>query len=223
MKVLFKRISSVALALVLLLSGTVTAFAAGTVSYEGDARKFIFAPGSEYSPTDLFPDFKGVMPGDSLTQQITVRNDASKKVKVQIYVRSLGAEAGSEDFLSQMHLTVAKSTDNKMAYMFDAAADQTDGMSDWVLLGTLYSGGEVDLDVTLNVPITMGNDYQEKIGYLDWQFKVEEFPIESTDPQPPKTGDESHIVLYGALAAVSGAALIVLLLWYRRKKGENAQ
>ena len=99
----------------------------GSVTYSGDAGEFIFAPGSDYSLTDLFPNFKDVMPGDTLTQQITVKNDASEKVKVKIYIRSLGAHEDSVEFLSQLKLTVATSAENEMAYMFDAAANETAG------------------------------------------------------------------------------------------------
>lgn len=206
---------------VLLLSCVMPVMAAdGNVTYSGDAGKFIFAPGSEYSPTDLFPNFKDVMPGDSLTQQITVKNDASNKVKVKIYIRSLGAHEESEEFLSQLHLRVEKSEDNTMAYMFDAAANETAQLTDWVCLGTLYSGGEVNLNVILDVPVELGNDYQDAIGYLDWEFMIEEYEIEPTDPEPPKTGDESQILLWAGLMVGSLVMLLILLFCGKKKEIE---
>ena len=196
-----------------------SAYAAdGRVTYSGNAGEFVFEPGSEYSLTDLFPNFKGVMPGDTLTQKITVKNDADNKVKVKIYMRSLGAHEDSVEFLSQLGLKVAKSEENEMAYMFDAAANETAQLTDWVCLGTLYSGGEVNLDVTLSVPTSLDNEYQSKIGYLDWEFMIEEFPIEDTDPKPPQTGDNSHMGLWFAIMLCSGAMLIILLFWRKKDK-----
>ena len=218
-----KKIIALLFTVVLLLSSTVTVFAAdGKVTYSGNAGNFVFEPGSDHSLTDLFPNFKGVMPGDTLTQKITVKNNADNKVKVKIYIRSLGAHEDSVEFLSQLGLKVAKSSDNEMAYMFDAAANETAQLTDWVCLGTLYSGGEVNLDVTLNVPASLDNEYQSKIGYLDWEFMIQEFPIEDTDPKPPQTGDNSHMGLWFAIMLCSGAMLIILLVW-RKKDKENEE
>ena len=196
--------------------------AEGKVTYDGNAKEFIFEPGSDYSPTDLFHDFKGVMPGDTLTQKITVKNDASNNVKVKIYIRSLGAHEDSKDFLSQLGLKVQKSEDNEMAYMFDAAADETAQLTDWVCLGTLYSGGEVNLDVILDVPVELDNNYQNKVGYLDWEFMVEEFPVEEDDPKHPQTGDTSDIELYLTIMICSLVLIIILSVW-RKKKRENEE
>ena len=211
MKKITKCMTALVLVVMLLSTMCITAFAQGNVTYEGSAKEFVFAPGSEYSPTDLFENFKGVMPGDQLTQKIDVKNAADNNVKVKIYMRALGAEENSVDFLSQMNLTVKQDGDS---VLFDAPADQKATLEDWVCLGTFYSGAEVKLDVTLNVPIEMDNDFQNAVGYLDWQFKVEEFPIESSDPQ---TGDDFNVWLYAGvgLAALCG---IVVLLTKRNKK-----
>ncbi len=215
-----KRILSIFIAALMLFSCTLSALADSRVIYDGNADKFIFEAGSEYSPTDLFENFKGVMPGDMLLQQITVRNKTSNKVKVKIYLRALGAHEGSEAFLSQLGLKVQKSTDNPMAYMFDAAANETAQLTEPVCLGTLYSGGEVNLDVLLTVPLELSNDFQNQVGYLDWEFLVEELPIEDTDPEPPKTGDDSNHTLWITLLIASAAIMIILFLW---KKKENEE
>ena len=218
-----KKIITLLITFALLLSSTMTVFAAdGKVTYSGNAGNFVFEPGGEHSLTDLFPNFKGVMPGDTLTQKITIKNDANNKVKVKIYMHSLGAHEDSVEFLSQLGLKVAKSEENEMAYMFDATANETAQLTDWVYLGTLYSGGEVNLDVTLNVPVELPNEFQNKIGYLDWEFMIEEFPVEEGDPKPPQTGDNSHMGLWFALMISSLAMLIILLVW-RKKDKENEE
>ena len=214
-----KKMLAAFCACVMLLFCAVPALAAdGKVTYSGDSGKFIFAPGSDYSPTDLFPDFKDVMPGDSLTQAITVRNDASNKVKVRIYMRSRGAHPESAEFLSKLHLRVEKSGTNPMPQMFDAAANETAQLTEWVCLGTLYSGGEVNLNVILDVPVELDNSFRQHVGYLDWEFMIEEFPIEPTDPEPPKTGDQFPVWALFALLAVSLCGMILLLVLRRKKK-----
>lgn len=212
------KVISLLVVVAMMCSLSVSVYAAGKVTYSADADKFIFEPGSAHSPTDLFTDYKGLMPGDSVKQDITVQNDASHGVKVKIYVRSRGGHEESADFLSKLHLTVAKAENNKMAYMFDAAADQTDGMTDWVYLGTLYSGGEVNLVLNLEIPVELGDEYQDAIGFIDWEFKVEELPVDPDDPRPPQTGDNSNILFYVMLVSFSGICLIILTRTKRHNK-----
>ncbi len=215
-----KKLFSLLAAAVISLSLIMSVSADSNVTYSGNSGDFIFTPGSEHSPTDLFENFKNVLPGDSIIQPITVKNNASNKIKVKIYMRSLGAHENSKDFLSQLNLKVKKSADNDMAYMFDAAANETAQLTDWVELGTLYSGGVVNLDVILDVPTSLSNEYSDQIGYLDWEFKVEELPLGPNDPKPPQTGDDTHLWLWASLMAGS-ALLIVLVIVFTRKKREE--
>lgn len=220
-----KRLFALLAACLMLVAAVLPVYAeGGSVTYDGQAQKFIFEPGSKHSPTDLFTEFKDVMPGDSLTQQITVKNNASNKVKVKIYIRSLGAHEESEEFLSKLHLKVKTSEENTMAYMFDAAANQSAQLTEWYCLGTLFSGGTVNLDVTLDVPVELDNKYSNQIGYLDWEFKIEEFEIDPDDPDPPQTGEDLMTFVWAGVAVASallGGVLLIVLLKKKRKDEEN--
>lgn len=214
------------------------ALATGTVHYKGQAEGFVFGPSEDETVTDLFPLLKDVMPGNSIKQDIEVHNHDANKKDVRIYLRALGADAASEAFLSQLRLIVEQVSGDRRDRHFEAAAHETAGLTDWVLLGTVpYNDNEV-LELTLDVPITLGNEFQDAVGHLEWEFKVEE--VDDSNPnnsnsdkntnggtstsggttyssttsasraQTPKTGDPTTGRVAVALVLVLVAAALIL-------------
>lgn len=228
-----KKLCMLLMAMVLMFSSALTSYALDSnVTYVGNTKTFVFEPGSDESLTDLFPNFKDVMPGDTLTQKITVRNDNTHYVITKISLRALGATEESKAFLSKLKLTVKQSDYRGEKTLFEAPADETAQLTDWVSLGEFYGAAEVDLDVTLEVPVEMGNDFQDKIGYLEWEFLVEEFPTwnpppQGTSPTPAPTGgaaptgDDANLILWCSLLGVSGLGLI--LLFFKKRKEDKEE
>ena len=177
------------------------AVAAGTVTYQGADKGFVFAPGSNQSPSDLFSNFKDVMPGDSLSDTVDIRNEGAGEVK--IYLRALGATEESKGFLSQLNLQVEKTGGSAL---FDSLASEKGTLSDWVLLGTFKKGDTATLNLTLTVPLELDDAYQDAVGTIQWEFKAEE---ESERVVPvPNTGDSGTWITALGLFLVSGFALV---------------
>lgn len=228
MKKTLKTISALALVLVLLLGMSATAFAESKVTYEGGAEKFVFLPGSEYSETDLFENFKGVMPGDVITQEITVQNNYTKAEKVNIYLRAVvHDEQGNplseevartedlvsmQDFLSQLTMTVKQGD----KVLFSASPDELDGLKENVLLGTFPGKSYTKLVVELSVPIELGNEYANRVGEVDWVFTAEEVT------KTVQTGDDSDLILWAALMTLSLVTAAGVILSLNRKNKEHS-
>jgi len=105
-------------------------------------------------------------------------------------------------------------------------------------LATLGQGATANLTVELSVPISLGNEYANRVGEVDWIFLVEglDYPDppqvtptpDVDDPQvilPPKTGDTAPIALFGILACVPVVVLIGLLVvyWKMREQGADKE
>lgn len=52
----------------------------------------------------------------------------------------------------------------------------------------------------------------------DWEFAVEELPVEPTDPVGPKTGDDTPVALYAAICAVCAGAVVFLIATRKKKE-----
>ena len=123
------------------------------------------------------------------------------------------------EFLSQMSLRVEQVGTSDL---FAAPADEKAQLEDWVYLGTIYSGGEIELRVFLDVPVSMDNRFKNQVGYLDWEFMVEELPVEEDDPQPPPTGEPQKLDLWVLGAAESLMGIIFVLVWHRKSNKKSA-
>lgn len=189
MKKSCKAIFSLVLMLLMVMSLASTALAASpSITFNGFTSGFDFQPGSEYTETDLFGNFKNVMPGDTVTETITFTNSAADCDFVNLYMR---AEAHDEtenplsekvaasgetvatmtEFLSKLSMKAWNGTE----LIYDASPDQLDGLKNNVFLGTFRTGETATLKVELSIPIELGNEYANRVGEVDWIFHVEAY------------------------------------------------
>ena len=246
MKKITKVFASLVLALALLSSLSVAALAQESAVNHNSKDSTTVTPGSTYTKTDLFGDaFKGMMPGDTVSQEITVRNKADYCDYIRVYLRAVPHDqqnplspqvaqhedlASMNDFLSQLSLKVYK--DDQVIYQ--GSPDQARGLTENVLLGDIPAKHQAKLRVELTVPLELDNRYANRVGEVDWVFTIEgrdhaKPPAPSDPVVPVKPGDV--LIQTGQLnwpipvLVVAGGLLILLgaaLLHKNKKQGGHA-
>lgn len=231
MKRIFNRFFAFALTAAIFVSASAFVSAAdNSVTYFGKERGFDFGDGSRYTTTDLFDNFKGVMPGDRLSDTIKVVNKAEDCDYINVYLRVEAHDetdnppvvdsdetlATMQDFLKQLTMRIY----NGNTLIYEASPDQSGALADNVLLGELAKGKSLDIKVELDVPIELDNRYASRVGEVDWVFTVEElyYPVNLTakkvwvDKGTDRPGAVS-VVLYNGDSYVERVSLSDLNGW----------
>lgn len=239
MKRFVRSLSVNLLVLCLCLSTIPRASAAwGSVTFHGKHEKFTMEPGSGYSSTDLFSGFKDAMPGDILTETITITNRSRDGDYIKLYLRpqshntqnplsySEAYEAlddkdqtgisgkreetldSTKDFLSKLTLRIYSG--NTLIHASSPGED-----AEAIYLGKLGRNRSAELNLELEIPATLGNAYSNRVGEVDWIFTAEVFS-DPGKPDIPKTGDmiAAAVVIMG----ISGLLFLLILLTGRRRK-----
>lgn len=235
-----KAMGALVLALTLTLGLSLTAFAADSKVEYQDGQVFVITPGTA-TATDLFDEFKGVLPGDVLTEEVTVRNNTTDCDYIKVYLQALphdeednpiseevleailadvrrddGTTTELEymvDFLAQLEMHVYNGSDE----IFDDSPDQADGLASPVYLGTLRNGETLQLDVELLIPVDLDNQYAGRIGEVDWVFTVEGYD----DEQIIETGQLAWPIPVFCAAGICLIAAGVILMVKQRRKRED--
>lgn len=118
--------------------------------------------------TNLFNNFQGVMPGNSLTQTVRGSADGGNRGRFNIYLYARQCtEKGMISTPDFLELTIDVQQNGSSIGSVDVGSGT--GM-DGVLLGRFNPGDAVELTVTLGVDINMGNEFQDAAQYIDWAF-----------------------------------------------------
>ena len=239
MKKSFKTMLSLLLALVMALSLSVSAFAAdptADIVYKGENALLITPKTTEFTTTDLFGSFKGVMPGAKLEETITFKNEStSRNSYVKLYIQALAHDeeknppvaettetvATMTEFLSQLSMKVWNGTE----LIYEASPDELDGLAEPKLLGTFRKGDTATLTVELTVPLKLDNDFANCLGEVDWKFIAEEYTSGGGKPTvTPGTLIQTGQLNWPIAVLAAAGGVLIALGWVilRKKRHGNA-
>ena len=209
-----KKINLLLLLLVCTLVSTWTASftiaysAEPTVRYDGRHQEFYFFNIAE---EDLFRDLKEVVPGDYITQRIRIRVDHCQK-QSDLYLR--GESIDGVKLPETIKLKVYQGEN----LISEGSLNGQGNLKDGVRLYRFTKDQEIELQVVLEVPDTVGNEIADLRKEIRWIFTVNEYEgtnISGTASQSiPKTGDKNQMLLQILLAA----AALTGAVWLEKKK-----
>ena len=189
MKNWFKKFSALAFTLALAMGLSLPAFADSGVTFKSAQEGFAITSDSAYTATERFAGLKGAMPGDLLKDTVEITNEAADSDLIRVYLRAephdeaanppvyQGGEtvASMQDFLSQLTMRVYNGTE----LIYESSPDQPDALTENVCLGDIANGETLTLNLELEVPIELGNEYANRAGEVDWVFLAEGISYET--------------------------------------------
>lgn len=218
----YVRCASILLVLVLLMSGIPLSASAAEVPDSGEPDFVI--TGMYDGQFKLAGDksklfhLDEILPGDTWTGKIRIKNEAPSKMTISL----LSIVSNLEDTTLFEALTLDISVNGKSVYSGSYSTDQEPIMS----VRDVAPGKTLTLDVTVTLPRTTGNAVMEKEMDADWIFEATYKNTDrpdnpNEDPDNPKTGDETNILLLGGVCFASFIGLIILFVYDRKNKKEQ--
>ena len=199
----FKLRNLVAVCLaVALLGGALTVFSLAngnqpTVTYDHKEKGFIFdnvtkVEGNEYP--NLFTELAELMPGDSRDQDIRVQVKNLTSGTAYMYLRTEDMWADKPQEITQTEADAYAALKEQITLTVkqgDKVLAEGD-LSKGVLLGKLRSNDKVDLNVMVEVPLEMGNEFQNFHGEIGWVFTAEYHNDPVKPVGPPALSSADH-------------------------------
>lgn len=169
------------------------------VVYDGEERELTL---ENVQGGDLFPEFKAMMPGDRVSQEIRV---AAERTDGPVTVYLTAGETVAEDLESFQNVIFTVRADGQLISSGPLSEGQGEDLAG-VKLFTFTEPGEKTLEVTLEVSEEAGNELMDAQAEVDWRFTVQDYGGGKTDGDAVQTGDHAGAFPWIAAAAASLAA-----------------
>lgn len=194
------------------------------IAYDGNARQLTVSGATASSgEPDLFPAFKGLMPGDVREQQIEVRATGVKS-QVRVFVRAV-VDQETASLLSPITLTAAVG-DASAGWLQTGAPGSV--FAHPTQVATFTGDGSTVLNLQLSVPTSVGNELADASKTIRWEITAEDdgetIPAQPAGSKKPSlfglaaTGDRSLTLLLALLTLAIIAFMTALLLFRRNKR-----
>lgn len=208
------------LAVPVLVPAPVRAAEVPEVIYDGEEKEFTL---ENVSGKDLFPEFKGMMPGDVAEQQIKIRVENTED-PVTVFLAAENSDEADRALFQDVVLRVEAG--GKL--LSESPLSEDSGLEAGVELFTFNSPGEQTLDVTLAVAPEAGNELMDAMTSVRWTFTVQDYDngdggqgsgLED-DLKAAQTGDTTSVLPWAAGAVACGGIAAGTVFLKRKNKNE---
>jgi len=172
-----------------------------SVSYEGGAEGLVKVG------EDFFSNWGDLMPGDVVSDEVTVANRYAKPVSIYFRTETIA----DDKFLKELNLQIK--CEDKVLYDGSMAGE----IKNKVLLGTLKKGETKHLTYTLTVPAWLDNPYAMSKTETKWIFTAV-LPEEKSLLNKVQTGDSMIPV---AVATASVGCLVGSFIFMKKEREKD--
>jgi alternate signal-mediated exported protein len=175
---------------------------------------FEFEPSMYDSSSDLFPNFKDLIPGADRTQIITVKNEHTHGVEIFLKAEAVDSELlnnaqhegytheGAKELVTRLlreYATVTVKQGARLIYSgpvwgnYLSTEGNPDSMRDYFMLGYFLPNQEDRITVELHLSEDIGKEYADLWGHIQWHWFAREDdnitypPLATPTPSPTPT------------------------------------
>lgn len=156
---------------------------------------------------------ENMFPGDAVTKYFRVQVSYRDTVTVRY---SADVRQGYEKLAEVLKVRIKLLSSDLVLY--DGLMKDMPESVEYKLSASGTATDELYYEITAYLDTSVGNDYQNKDLIADFRWWAEE--AENLEPLP-QTGDDTNIVPWACIAAISGLILLLLLFVIKRKEEEE--